>query len=98
MSSSALAQHPVRHLSLAPLTPSVPSSTYPPLTGGLTRPSKRERDVLALVADGFSTREVALRLCYSERTIKNILQNVTNRLALRNRTQAVAYAVRCGWI
>jgi DNA-binding NarL/FixJ family response regulator len=62
---------------------------------GLTR---RERDVLQLVADGYSTREIAARLAYSERTIKNVLQDLTVRLHLRNRTQAVAYAVRNGWI
>jgi DNA-binding NarL/FixJ family response regulator len=60
--------------------------------------SSRERDVLTLLADGFSTREVARRLCYSERTIKNVVQEFTSRLQLRNRTQAVAYAVRRGWI
>jgi len=62
---------------------------------GLT---KRERDVLALLAEGYSTREVATQLAYSERTIKNIVQDVTMRLNLRNRTQAVVYAVRNGWI
>jgi DNA-binding NarL/FixJ family response regulator len=58
----------------------------------------RECDVLRLMADGLSTREVARRMAYSERTIKNILQDLTTRLQLRNRTQAVAYAVRQGWI
>jgi DNA-binding NarL/FixJ family response regulator len=62
---------------------------------GLT---ERERDVLKLIADGMSTREVATRLAYSERTIKAVLQSLTVRLNLRNRTQAVAYAVRNGWI
>lgn len=62
---------------------------------GLT---ERERDVLKLVADGWSTREVATKLAYSERTIKAVLQSLTVRLNLRNRTQAVAYAVRNGWI
>jgi DNA-binding NarL/FixJ family response regulator len=62
---------------------------------GLT---ERERDVLRLIADGLSTREVALKLSYSERTIKAVLQTLTIRLNLRNRTQAVAYAVRNGWI
>lgn len=62
---------------------------------GLT---ERERDVLKLIADGLSTREVAIRLAYSERTIKAVLQSLTIRLNLRNRTQAVAYAVRNGWI
>jgi DNA-binding NarL/FixJ family response regulator len=58
----------------------------------------RERDVLQLVADGLSTREVATRLAYSERTIKNVIQDLTLRLNVRNRTQAVACAVRNGWI
>jgi DNA-binding NarL/FixJ family response regulator len=62
---------------------------------GLT---ERERTVLQLLADGLSTREVALRLCYSERTIKTVIQDLTLRLHLRNRTQAVAYALRQGWI
>jgi DNA-binding NarL/FixJ family response regulator len=58
----------------------------------------RERNVLQLVADGLSTREVARHLAYSERTIKNVIQDVVLRLNVRNRTQAVAYAVRNGWI
>jgi DNA-binding NarL/FixJ family response regulator len=58
----------------------------------------REHDVLELIADGLSTREVATRLAYSERTIKNVLQHLTLRLNARNRTQAVACAVRNGWI
>ena len=58
----------------------------------------RERDILRLIAEGFSTREVAVELAYSERTIKAGLQSLTARLRLRNRTQAVAYAVRNGWI
>jgi DNA-binding NarL/FixJ family response regulator len=62
---------------------------------GLT---KRERDVLRLVADGLSTREVAGTLGYSERTIKAVIQEVTIRLHLRNRAHAVAYAARNGWI
>lgn len=62
---------------------------------GLT---ERERTVLQLLADGLSTREVALKLCYSERNIKTVIQDLTIRLQLRNRTQAVAYALRQGWI
>ena len=66
-----------------------------PMTVPLT---SRERDVLELIADGLSTREVATTLCYSERTIKNALQDLTVRLNLHNRTHAVAYALRMGWI
>lgn len=60
--------------------------------------SEREIDVLKLVADGLDTNEVAGRLCYSERTVKNVIHDVTSRLCLRNRTHAVAYAVRQGLI
>ena len=62
---------------------------------GLTH---REIDVLKLLADGLDTSEVARRLAYSERTVKNVLQDVTRRHNLRNRTHAVAYALRQGLI
>ncbi|MFI7434103.1 response regulator transcription factor [Micromonospora haikouensis] len=58
----------------------------------------REVEVLRLVADGFDTAEIAAKLSYSQRTIKNILHDVTNRLHLRNRCHAVAYALRNGLI
>lgn len=67
-----------------------------PVRSPMLRP--RERDVLVLFAEGHSTREVAQQLCYSERTIKNVLQEMTTRFGLRNRTQAVAWALRNGWI
>ncbi|GIJ26827.1 helix-turn-helix transcriptional regulator [Micromonospora qiuiae] len=60
--------------------------------------AEREVEVLRLVADGFDTAEIARKLSYSQRTIKNILHDVTNRLHLRNRCHAVAYALRNGLI
>jgi DNA-binding NarL/FixJ family response regulator len=60
--------------------------------------SEREIEVLRLVADGYDTAEIAGSLAYSERTIKNIIHDVTARLNLRNRSHAVAYAVRQGLI
>lgn len=60
--------------------------------------SEREIEVLRLIAEGFDTTEVAGQLCYSERTVKNVLHDVTTRLQLRNRTHAVAYAMRHGLI
>lgn len=58
----------------------------------------RETEVLRLVADGYDTAEIAERMCYSERTVKNVLHDFTTRLQLRNRSHAVAYAVREGLI
>jgi DNA-binding NarL/FixJ family response regulator len=60
--------------------------------------SDREVEVLKLLSDGHPTAEVARRLCYSERTVKNVLQDMTRRHNLRNRTHAVAYALRQGLI
>jgi DNA-binding NarL/FixJ family response regulator len=58
----------------------------------------RELDVLKLVAEGLDTREIASKLTYSERTVKNVLHALMSRLELRNRTHAVAYALRKGYI
>ncbi|WP_043224545.1 helix-turn-helix transcriptional regulator [Streptomyces sp. NRRL F-5193] len=58
----------------------------------------REVDVLRLAAEGYDTADIAARLSYSERTIKNVLHGVITRLQLRNRTHAVAYAMRQGLI
>ncbi|MFT2016869.1 helix-turn-helix transcriptional regulator [Streptomyces sp. 796.1] len=58
----------------------------------------REIEVLRLVAEGYDTADIALKLAYSERTIKNVLHAVMTRLNLRNRSHAVAYALRQGLI
>ncbi|MFF4400587.1 LuxR C-terminal-related transcriptional regulator [Streptomyces sp. NPDC001480] len=62
---------------------------------GLT---SREVDVLRLVAEGFDTGEIASKLSYSERTVKNVMHGLTTRLHLRNRAHAVAHALREGYI
>ena len=58
----------------------------------------REVDVLRLVAEGLDTGEIASKLSYSERTVKNVMHGLTTRLQLRNRAHAVAYALREGHI
>ncbi|MHB1598985.1 MAG: helix-turn-helix transcriptional regulator [Acidimicrobiales bacterium] len=65
------------------------------LVNGFT---EREIEVLRLVADGFDTTEIAEKLSYSERTVKNVIHDVTTRFNLRNRCHAVAYALRTGVI
>lgn len=64
----------------------------------LTGLSQREIDVVGLVAEGLETREIAAKLSYSERTIKNVLQGMMLRLGLRNRPHVVAYAAREGYL
>ncbi|AEW99896.1 helix-turn-helix transcriptional regulator [Streptantibioticus cattleyicolor] len=56
----------------------------------------REVEVLRLLADGWSTKQIATKLSYSERTVKSIVHSIVTRLNLRNRTHAVVYALRLG--
>jgi DNA-binding NarL/FixJ family response regulator len=63
-----------------------------------SRLTDREQQVLSLIAAGHPTREVAQQLCYSERTVKNVLHDVVTKMGVRSRSQAVAHAVREGLI
>jgi DNA-binding NarL/FixJ family response regulator len=58
----------------------------------------RELEVLALVAGGLRNREIAQTLAVSEQTVKNHLSTVLHKFGVPNRRQAVAYAVRHGWL
>ena len=58
--------------------------------------SRREEEVLQLIADGCSTPEVAERLYISQKTVKNHLASIYQKLDARDRTQAVLQAVRMG--
>jgi DNA-binding CsgD family transcriptional regulator len=58
----------------------------------------RERDVLALVADGHSNREIAARLDISEHTVKFHLASIFGKLGVSTRTQAVRRALEWGLI
>ncbi|MER5889358.1 LuxR C-terminal-related transcriptional regulator [Streptomyces sp. NPDC001941] len=62
--------------------------------GSLTTLTRREAEMLRLVAEGLDTAEIAAKTSYSERTVKNVLHEVTTRLNLRNRTHAVGHALR----
>jgi DNA-binding NarL/FixJ family response regulator len=58
----------------------------------------REEEVLQLIADGCSTPEVAAKLFISQKTVKNHLASIYQKLDARDRTQAVVQAVRMGII
>jgi DNA-binding NarL/FixJ family response regulator len=58
--------------------------------------TRRELEVLRLVADGLSNKEIATTLFITEGTVKNHVHNALEKLQLENRTQAAAYIVRKG--
>jgi DNA-binding NarL/FixJ family response regulator len=58
--------------------------------------SEREREVLRLIANGSSNREIAGKLCLAEGTVKNHITNILAKLAVRDRTQAALKAVEQG--
>jgi DNA-binding NarL/FixJ family response regulator len=58
--------------------------------------TKRETEVLALLADGCSNEEIAKRLVVSRRTAEHHVAHILSKLGLRSRAEAAAYAVRGG--
>lgn len=67
----------------------VPESNEPEL-------SRRELEVLRLVADGLSNKEIGVKLSITEGTVKNHVHNALAKLGMENRIQAAAYIVRQG--
>ncbi|HEU4326627.1 MAG TPA: response regulator transcription factor [Roseiflexaceae bacterium] len=66
-------------------------SIYSPL-------SPRELQVLELIAAGRTNKEIAAQLDISNQTVKNHVSSILRKLAVNDRTQAVVYAMRRGWI
>lgn len=60
--------------------------------------TKRECQVLQLLADGKSNRAVAETLYISEKTVKNHVSNILQKMNVNDRTQAVVTAIRNGWV
>lgn len=56
--------------------------------------SEREREVLSLVAEGLTNREIAQRLFVTEATVKTHVRHVLEKLRFRNRAEAAAFAAR----
>lgn len=61
-------------------------------------PSERELEVLERIARGGSNKEIADELGISTQTVKNHISSILRKLSLSDRTQAVLYALRRGWI
>jgi len=70
----------------------------PEAGGSGGRLTQREIEVLELVVEGKTNKEVAETLCLAENTVKNHLRNILAKLHLKNRAQAAAYAVREGLV
>jgi DNA-binding CsgD family transcriptional regulator len=64
----------------------------------LRRLTPRQREVLALTAQGFSTKEVALMLDISVKTVESHRLNLMDRLDLHNVPRLVHYAIKAGLI
>ena len=79
-------------------------SIIPTLNAGLTEKSKssdklstltrREHEVLKLIAEGLFKKEIASRLDISERTVKNHISNIFKKIEVSDRTQAAVFAIR----
>jgi DNA-binding NarL/FixJ family response regulator len=85
-------------------TPSIASKLLEDFKADLTKNSNdvslttREMDVLALVANGASNKEIAKKLNVSEPTVKAHLRNVLSKLHMKNRSQAAVYASQRKWL
>lgn len=60
--------------------------------------TKRETEIVRLVADGFKNREVAERLGISVKTVETHRANIMNKLALRNLAELIRYAIQKGLV
>ena len=60
--------------------------------------SSQQLVILRLVAQGLSSKEIAMRLYLSENTVKGYVQEILHRLGVKNRTEAEMVAVKQGWL
>ena len=66
--------------------------------GKVAELTPRQMEILTLVAQGLTYKEVGEALCLSERTVKYHMGEILNRLHLENRAQVIAYAARMGLV
>ncbi|CRH76001.1 Spore germination protein gerE [Chlamydia trachomatis] len=60
--------------------------------------TRRECEVLQLLADGKSNRAIGETLYISEKTVKNHVSNILQKMNVNDRTQAVVLAIKNGWV
>jgi DNA-binding NarL/FixJ family response regulator len=74
----------------ANLGKAVPAQAFPELT-------EREREVLALIAQGLNNAQIATRLVLSQKTVRNHASNIFSKLQVVDRVQAILRARQAGW-
>ena len=79
-----------RHL--RPVEPEV----HPPVKHTVSTLSERELEVVRLVAEGLSNKEISSRLSLSDKTVKNHISHILAKMNLTARTQVAVYAIRAG--
>ena len=60
----------------------------------IARLTPQEREVLLLLADGMTNRQIASRLYLAEKTIKNYVTSILSKMGMARRTEAAVYAAR----
>jgi two-component system, NarL family, response regulator DevR len=60
----------------------------------LAKLSPQERNILELIADGLTNRQIAAKIHLAEKTVKNYVSNLLTKLGMERRTQAAVYAAR----
>jgi PAS domain S-box-containing protein len=84
--------HQLHEEAIPPVTPSIPSNSH------LKDLTDREREVLFLLVQGLSTRDIAQSLSISSFTVRNHVQNILNKLNVHSRLEAVTYALEHGFV
>lgn len=89
MDSAVSAQVVEKLMQKQPGSPKITDSNYDSLTA-------REQEIMALLAEGQSVREIAERLHISQKTVENHRSNIYSKLEIHNSIELVRYAVRLG--
>ena len=91
---------PVSPISPAPSSPHTPASSMPYIdtTAYMEQLTEREREILALVTQGASNRQIAENLYLTEGTVKNHMSSILSKMGVRDRTQAALKAKEMGLV
>lgn len=96
--------HTIKHLSPSHPAPQQPSRHLQPVAqpssdrDALAALSERELEVVRLVAEGLSNKEISSRLSLSDKTVKNHISHILAKMNLTARTQVAVYAIRAGLV